>query len=130
MDLKTLIKDEPKRSNIRSFYNRSNPKKIPHYVLRKQDGHTLYYTCRSTSRKKLNHNIVIKGTKNNIKIYCSCESFLLQGFAYRNTRSGTGAIHITMPDHRWRRIHSEALLCTHLLYLLNNELKEIGKRLK
>jgi hypothetical protein len=130
LDLKTLIKDEPKRSLGRSYYNRSNPKRIPHYTLRKQEGNTLYYTIKSVSRRKINHNIVLKGTKNNIKIYCSCESFLLQGFAYRNTANGSGAIFITMPDHKWSRIHGGALLCTHLLYLLKNDLKEINKRLK
>lgn len=129
MLLKNAIKEEQQRSFRRSYINRINVGTTK-YVLRLIEKDKIYYGVRSYSKKNTIHNVVIGGTKNNLKLYCSCHAFLYQGFAYRNYINNSGFLRIAIPDRTWRRIHGGALLCKHLLAILNLEQKNLNKYLK
>ena len=129
MQLKNVIKEEQQRSFRKSYLNRINIGTTK-YVLRLLENNKAYYGVRSHSRRSVVHNVVIGGTKDNLKLYCSCHSFLYQGFAYRNYINGSGYLRINIPDRVWRRHHGKALLCKHLLAILNLEQKNLNKFLK
>lgn len=94
LQLKNFLKNELEVSVRRSYLLRSQQKKVV-YTLRQVATDKVYYGVRSYSKRGVTHNVVVGGTKNNTKLYCSCGSFLYQGFAYRNYASA----HIHTQSH-------------------------------
>lgn len=128
MQLKDFLKLEAERSVRKSYLQRSS-QKVVSFVTRLVEKDRVFYGVKSFSKRGVTHNVVIGGSKKNTKVYCSCQSFLYQGFAYRNHVNNSGYVRVSTPDRHWRRYHGGALLCKHLLFVLRAEEKNLSKYL-
>lgn len=104
-------------------------KKIPNAVLVKKEKNLLRYKSQST-RRKLDHEILIKIVNKDIFFYCSCEAFSFQGFAYRAYKMGCGIKRETREDLRWQKYHGpNTVLCKHLWILFNKDKNDFKKNI-
>ncbi len=92
----------------------------------KNKGLDLIYVSPATQGES-KYDIHIHIEKDDIKVYCSCPAYELQGFKYRCYARDAGIEKETREDLRWKRYHGAALFCKHLDLLFKNSLtlKEI-----
>jgi hypothetical protein len=104
-------------------------KLIPNAVLVKKEKNLLRYKSQST-RRKFDHEILVKVDQNDLYIFCSCEAFSFQGFAYRAYRLGCGIKTEKREDSKWRKYHGpNSVLCKHLWILFHKDKKELKKNI-
>ena len=102
------------------------------FIEKKKDKDSIEYRFQvpATFREK-NYLIKIKKAKEDLYVFCSCESFLLQGFAYRCWSSGCGILKETREDKRWSKYHKKnSFLCKHLYVLFNKQDSYLLKYIK
>lgn len=133
MNLDDIIKTDISGTTFRSVKERRKEFKrdIPNAILINKTKDSIYYKSRSTKDTKKHYEMVVrKNNTNDIFIFCSCEAFLYQGFAYRAHKIGCGIKKEIREDLKWRKYHgSNSILCKHLWILFHKDKKELKKNL-
>lgn len=131
MNLQQIINTDLSSTTSRAVKDRRREfkKLIPNAVLVKKEKNLLRYKSQST-RRKFDHEILIKINKNDIFVYCSCEAFSFQGFAYRAHKIGCGIKKEIREDLRWKKYHGpNSVLCKHLWILFHKDKSELKKNI-
>lgn len=131
MNLDEIIKTDLSSTTYKAVRDRRKEfkKLIPNTVLIKKEKGLLKYKSQST-RRKLDHEILIKIKGKDIFIYCSCEAFSMQGFAYRANKIGCGIKKEKREDFKWKKYHGpNSVLCKHLWILFHKDKNELKKQI-
>jgi hypothetical protein len=133
MDLQQIIKTDISGTTYRSVTERRKEfkNKIPNNQFVKKTSDSLIYKSRSTFNKRKYYDMIIKKKSNDLFIYCSCEAFSFQGFAYRANNLKCGIKKEKREDLFWKKFHgTKSILCKHLWILFNKDKKILEQKLK
>ena len=106
MNIDQIIKTDLSGTTYRSVKERRREfkKNIPNTTLIKTTRDSIYYKSRSTINPKKHYEVIVKTNRaNDIFVYCSCEAFLYQGFAYRASMLRCGIKNEKREDSYWKR---------------------------
>lgn len=134
MNIDQIIKTDLSGTTYRSVKERRREfkKNIPNTTLVKTTRDSIYYKSRSTINPKKHYEVIVKTNRaNDIFVYCSCEAFLYQGFAYRANMLRCGIKNEKREDNYWKRFHGKSsVLCKHLWILFHKDKKKLQNVLK
>lgn len=133
MNINQLINTDISNTTYRSVQQRRREfkKSIPNAVFVRKTKDSLYYKSRSTTNRKKDYEIIIKtNLKKDIFVYCSCDAFSKQGFAYRANILKCGIKKEKREDRYWKRFHGpNSVLCKHLWILFHKDKKKLQNTL-